>query len=197
GIVGATIMPHNLYLHSGLALKSSAVRIPAVIDRFRLLSHDLWLALGLAALVNAAIVIVAAKLFAAAEPSAGIEEAYRLLGPTLGAGAGIVFAIGLSAAGQSATTTASMAGQMGLEGFFDLRVSPWLRLLITRVAALVLALVLTAGIGGGGVDRLLIVSQVALSVTLPFVLGPLLYFVNDRLLMRPLPTSRTMIGALG
>src|SRR5258708_17095905 len=110
---------------------------------FGVLSRDLWIALGLAGLVNGAIVIVAAELVSGADANAGLEDAYRLLGPTLGAGAGIVFAVGLLAAGQSATTTASMAGAMVLEGFFKLRVSPLLLLLVTRVAALALPLLLT------------------------------------------------------
>jgi manganese transport protein len=197
GIVGATIMPHNLYLHSGLALKRIAASSGTPAQRFRLLSRDLWIALGLAGLVNGAIVIVAAELVSGADANAGLEDAYRLLGPTLGAGAGIVFAVGLLAAGQSATTTASMAGAMVLEGFFKLRVSPWLRLLVTRVAALALALLLTLSIGTGAVDRLLVLSQVALSLTLPFVLAPLLFFLRDRGVMRLLPVPRTALEVVG
>jgi manganese transport protein len=197
GIVGATIMPHNLYLHSGLALRREKAGSAAPAVRYRRLSRDAWLALGLAGIVNVAIVIVAADLFGTAHPSAGIEDAYRLLGPTLGAASAVVFATGLLAAGQSATTTASMAGQIVLEGFSDLRVRPWVRLLVTRAAALGLALVLTVGAGGGAVDRLLVLSQVALSLTLPFVLVPLVYFLCDKHLMRVLPVPRVMLGSVG
>jgi manganese transport protein len=237
GIIGATIMPHNLYLHSGLAqagLAGAGLARAAEAAKFdtpsigagtrgdpdrrqilRFLSLDSWTMLGLACLANAAIVVVAAMAFgygaaagaggygAAAGAGrhgvagAGLEEAYRLLDPVFGAGAGAVFAVALLAAGLSATTTAGMAGQIVIEGFFDLRIPVALRALLTRGAALGPALLLPLAMGAGGVDRLLVLSQVVLGLALPFVLVPMLLLLADRRLMIRLPLGRRSLGLAG
>jgi manganese transport protein len=208
GIIGATIMPHNLYLHSGLA-RARAAEL-GYLDRrgiLRFLSLDSWTMLGLACLANAAIVVVAAMAFGyggasgalqhGAVAGAGIEEAHHLLGPVFGDGAGAVFAVALLAAGLSATTTAGMAGQVVIEGFFDLRMPVALRALITRGAALGPALLLPLAMGAGGVDRLLVLSQVVLGLALPFVLVPMLLLLADRRLMIRLPLGRWSLGLAG
>jgi manganese transport protein len=125
---------------------------------------------------------------------AGLEQAYHVLDPVFGAaGAGIVFAVGLFAAGQSAATTGGLAGQIVMEGFFDLRVAAWLRALITRAAALGPALLLPLAMGDGGVDRLLVLSQVVLGLALPFVLVPMLLLLADRKVMRGAPVGRASL----
>jgi manganese transport protein len=199
GIIGATIMPHNLYLHSGLA-RAKAVELSHLEPRaiLRFLSLDSWAMLGLACLANAAIVVVAAMAFRhGAVAGAGLEDAYHLLDPVFGTGAGAVFAIGLLAAGLSATTTAGMAGQIVIEGFFDLRMPIALRALITRGAALGPALLLPLAMGEGGVDRLLVLSQVVLGLALPFVLVPMLILLADRGLMGRAPMRLRTLGLAG
>jgi len=199
GIIGATIMPHNLYLHSGLA-KARAAELGHLTPRavLRFLSLDSWTMLGLACLANAAIVVVAAMAFQrGAVAGAGLEDAYHLLDPVFGSGAGAVFAIGLLAAGISATTTAGMAGQIVIEGFFDLRMPIALRALITRGAALGPALLLPLAMGEGGVDRLLVLSQVVLGLALPFVLVPMLMLLADRRLMRRAPVRGRTLAVAG
>jgi manganese transport protein len=199
-IIGATIMPHNLYLHSGLtrALGNRQgwrnVRAAA-----RHLSLDCWMALGLAGVANAMIMILAAVVFGASpDGSAGLEEAYRLLGPAVGVGAAsVVFAVALLLAGQSATATGSMAGQFVMEGFFDIKLAPWLRALITRAAALVPAIAFPVAMGERGIDTLLVMSQAVLGLMLPFVLVPMLVLLRDRGLMRRLPAKRATVGFAG
>lgn len=199
GIIGATIMPHNLYLHSGLArARAAELRHMDRSGLLRFLSLDSWTMLGLACLANAAIVVVAAMAFShAGGLNPGLEEAYHLLDPVFGQGAGAVFALALLAAGLSATTTAGMAGQIVIEGFFDLRMPVALRALITRGAALGPALLLPVAMGEGGVDRLLVLSQVVLGLALPFVLVPMLILLADRGLMRRLPLGRRSLGLAG
>jgi manganese transport protein len=197
GIIGATIMPHNLYLHSGLARgRAAELRHLGTRGRLRFLSFDSWTMLGLACLANAAIVVIATMAFGhGATGSVGLEQAYRMLDPVFGSSAAsIVFAIGLLAAGLSAAATAGMAGQIVLEGFLDLRVPIVLRALITRGAALVPALVLPLMAGPGGVDRLLVLSQVTLGLTLPFVLLPMLVLLASRKVMRRLPVGRVNLA---
>jgi manganese transport protein len=204
GIIGATIMPHNLYLHSGLVAKRA--KDLAHLDRpaiLRLLAIDSWTMLGLACLANAAIVVVAAIAFQYGAPAgAGLEDAYHLLDPVFGKGAGVVFATALLAAGLSATTSAGMAGQIVIEGFLDLRLPMALRALITRAAALLPALLLPlamggGAMGGGSVDRLLVLSQVVLGLALPFVLIPMLLLLADRRLTGRLPLGRLSLGLAG
>jgi manganese transport protein len=184
GILGATVMPHNLYLHSaivqtrrydqGEAGKREAIRLATI---------DSTAALCFALLINAAILILAAATFheGGHHEVAEIQDAYHLLAPLLGAPlAGTVFAIALLASGQNSTVTATLAGQIVMEGFLDLRLPPWLRRLVTRLLAIVPAVVMTALHGESGTAELLILSQVILSLQLPFAVVPLVRFTSDR-----------------
>lgn len=188
GIIGATVMPHNLFLHSGL-VRSRLAREVSEADRRRAarwLTADLASALTIAALVNGAILAVAAVAFqgaAAAGATPGIEDAYGLLGTTIGGAAALIFAVALLAAGQSSTTTGTMAGQIVTQGFLGLTMAPWLRGLITRGAALVPAVAILTIFGDGEVDALLVLSQVVLALTLPFILIPMLLMLRNRELM--------------
>lgn len=188
GIIGATVMPHNLFLHSGL-VRSRLAACGTDIDRrraARILTIDLGAALALAGLVNGAILAVAAVAFqgaAGAGVTPGIEDAYTLLGSSIGSGAALIFAVALLAAGQSSTTTGTMAGQIVTEGFLGLRLSPLVRGLITRSAALVPALMILWHADEGSVDALLVFSQVVLALTLPFILVPMLLMLRNRDLM--------------
>jgi len=187
GIIGATVMPHNLFLHSGL-VRARLAEVKTEEERrqaARWLTIDLSTALALAGLVNGAILAVAAVAFqgAAAGASPGIEDAHALLGSSIGGVAALVFAIALLAAGQSSTTTGTMAGQMVTEGFLNLRLRPVTRALITRGASLIPALAVLGSAGDGAVDGLLVLSQVVLALTLPFILIPMLVLLrNDRLM---------------
>lgn len=188
GIIGATVMPHNLFLHSGL-VRSRLAREVSEADRRRAarwLTADLASALTIAALVNGAILAVAAVAFqgaVAAGATPGIEDAYGLLGTTIGGVAALIFAVALLAAGQSSTTTGTMAGQIVTQGFLGLTMAPWLRGLITRSAALIPAVTILTVFGDGEVDALLVLSQVVLALTLPFILIPMLLMLRNRELM--------------
>ncbi len=183
GIIGATVMPHNLFLHSGLVrerlagIRTEAERRQAA----RWLTIDLSSALALAGLVNGAILAVAAVAFqgVAAGAAPGIEDAHALLAGSIGGVAALLFAIALLAAGQSSTTTGTMAGQMVTEGFLNLRLRPITRALITRSASLVPALAVLGASGDGAVDELLVLSQVVLALTLPFILIPMLLLLRN------------------
>ncbi|WP_052709872.1 Nramp family divalent metal transporter [Azospirillum thiophilum] len=187
GIIGATVMPHNLFLHSGLVrerlagIRTEAERRQAA----RWLTIDLSSALALAGLVNGAILAVAAVAFqgVAAGAAPGIEDAHALLAGSIGGVAALLFAIALLAAGQSSTTTGTMAGQMVTEGFLNLRLRPITRALITRSASLVPALAVLGASGDGAVDGLLVLSQVVLALTLPFILIPMLLLLRNRKVM--------------
>jgi manganese transport protein len=179
GILGATVMPHNLFLHSGLILSRRQADEPKqhrVLYRAAVL--DAVFALNLAWLVNSAILIMSAAVFHANHVAvASIEEAHRTLAPLLGGSAALAFAVALLCSGLSSSTTGTLAGQMVLEGFLRLRVPLWLRRLITMLPALaILAL---------GVDPLqtLVFSQVALSIQLPFTVVPLIVFTSRKSLM--------------
>ncbi len=187
GIIGATVMPHNLYLHSGLlapagrALRGREKR-RAITENVR----DSNTSLGFALFINAAILIAAGAAFHARgfTEIADLGEAYALLDPVLGSQiAAVLFAIGLLAAGQSSTITGTLAGQMVMEGFLQVRLSPVLRRLITRLAALGPALGYFMIVGEGDTSRLLILSQVVLSLQLPFAMIPLLRVVGSRRVM--------------
>lgn len=187
GIIGATVMPHNLFLHSGL-VQARLAEVKTAEERrqaARWLTIDLSTALALAGLVNGAILAVAAVAFqgAAAGASPGIEDAHTLLGSSIGGVAALVFAIALLAAGQSSTTTGTMAGQMVTEGFLNLRLRPVTRALITRGASLIPALAVLGSADDRAVDGLLVLSQVVLALTLPFILIPMLLLLrNDKLM---------------
>ncbi|MEP6645476.1 MAG: Nramp family divalent metal transporter [Saprospiraceae bacterium] len=184
GIIGATVMPHNLYLHSSLVQTRKFLRNPSEIKKaIKYNIIDSVIALNLAFFVNAAILILAASvffkngLFSIAE----IQDAYKLLQPMLGTRwAPILFAVALIAAGQSSTITGTLAGQVIMEGYLNLRIAPWVRRLMTRLIAIVPALIIINLIGEGATGSLLILSQVILSLQLGFAIIPLIHFVSDR-----------------
>jgi len=185
-IFGATVMPHNLYLHSAIAQtrdfdKSERGRREAI----RFATIETVTALTAALFINTAILIVAASFNRSGYGDIGdLREAYRVLSPVLGTGlASFVFAVGLFASGQNSAVTGTLAGQVVAEGFFDLRLPPVLRRLLTRAIAIVPVLVVTALGGEAATGRLLILSQVVLSLQLPFAVVPLLMFTSDRRLM--------------
>ncbi len=187
GIIGATVMPHNLYLHSSIVqTRDFAPTDEGKRDAVRFATIDSTLALSLALFINGAILILAASTFHAAGRTdvADIGEAYNLLSPMLGAGAAsVLFAVALLASGQNSTITATLAGQIVMEGFLDWRLPPWLRRMITRLIAIVPAAVVAALYGPSGTTKLLILSQVVLSLQLPFAVVPLVKFTSDRKLM--------------
>lgn len=183
GILGATVMPHNLYLHSSIVQtrafhhqpehKREAVKF-AVIDS--------TIALGFALFINAAILVLGAAAFhqRGMTQVADISQAYQLLSPVLGASlASTLFAAALLASGQNSTLTGTLAGQIVMEGFLNLRLAPWLRRLITRLLAIVPAVIVIGVMGEGQVTNLLILSQVVLSFQLPFAVVPLVMFTSD------------------
>jgi manganese transport protein len=183
GILGATVMPHNLYLHSSIVQtrryeETAAGRREAV--RFAFL--DSTIALSFAFFVNAAILIVASATFHTSGHAevAEIQDAFKLLTPLLGAGASASFALALLASGQNSTLTGTLAGQIVMEGFLNIRIRPWLRRLITRMIAIVPAVLVAIFYGEGGTAKLLILSQVILSLQLSFAVIPLVAFTSDR-----------------
>lgn len=184
GILGATVMPHNLYLHSSIVqTRLNAPDLTAKREAIRYLGFDNILSLSLAMLVNAAILILAGAAFHGHgyDKVADIAEAYHLLDPIVGGSlAGILFAVGLLAAGQNSTFTGTIAGQVILEGFLDLSIPCWQRRLITRTLALLPAFAAIAWLGDAALGKLLVLSQVVLSLQLPFVLWPLARLTNDR-----------------
>ncbi|HEV8448343.1 MAG TPA: Nramp family divalent metal transporter [Gemmatimonadaceae bacterium] len=183
GILGATVMPHNLYLHSSIVqtrryAETSEGRREAV--RFAFL--DSTIALSFAFFINAAILIVAASTFHTTGHAevAEIQDAHKLLTPLLGAGASTAFALALLASGQNSTVTGTLAGQIVMEGFLNIRLRPWLRRLITRGIAIVPAAIVAIFYGERGTAQLLILSQVILSLQLSFAVYPLVAFTSDR-----------------
>ncbi|MFO0830607.1 MAG: Nramp family divalent metal transporter [Phycisphaerales bacterium] len=185
GILGATVMPHNLYLHSSIVQTRAFSRDDAgKAMAVRYATIDSTVALFFAFFINAAILILAAAAFhgtAHAEEEIGIERAYELLTPVLGAGlASTLFAVALLASGQNSTLTGTLAGQIVMEGFLDIRLRPWLRRLVTRLIAVVPAAVVAGVAGSSGVNRLLILSQVILSLQLGFAVVPLVMFTTSR-----------------
>jgi manganese transport protein len=189
GILGATIMPHNLYLHSALVQTRRFERdLAGKREAIRFATIDSCLALMLALLVNGAILVLAAAAFhrIGRTDIAEIQDAYALLTPALGAPlAAIVFAIALLCSGQNSTLTGTLAGQIVMEGFLDLRIRPWLRRLITRATAIVPAALVIAWAGEAAATKLLIASQIVLSLQLPFAMIPLVIFTGDRHKMGP------------
>ncbi|MEO6539442.1 MAG: Nramp family divalent metal transporter [Ferruginibacter sp.] len=183
GIIGATVMPHNLYLHSALVQTRKIDRTDYGIKQaIKFNRIDTTIALNLAFFVNAAILIVAASVFYNT-PNAGvaeIKEAHRLLPQFLGNVAPVLFAVALIAAGQSSTITGTLAGQIIMEGYLSLRINPILRRLITRLVCIVPALIVIVIYGEENVDSLLILSQVILSLQLGFAIIPLIHFVSDK-----------------
>ncbi|USI73773.1 Nramp family divalent metal transporter [Sphingomonas morindae] len=196
GILGATVMPHNLYLHSAIVQTRGAASI-GFGDRLRYARIDTIAALALATLVNMAILIVAATVFHGSghEAVAEIGDAFHLLEPLTGAAvAPILFGVALLASGQSATFTGTIAGQVVLEGFLDLRIPCWQRRLITRGLALGPALAGVLAFGDGGVGKLLVLTQVVLSLQLPFALAPLIGFTANPAIMGRFRLARPVAG---
>ncbi|MEO8726804.1 MAG: Nramp family divalent metal transporter [Acidobacteriaceae bacterium] len=183
-ILGATVMPHNLYLHSATVQTRDFKRdVPGKTEAIRYFQIDSAVALMFALFVNAAILIVAAATFyrAGRTDIAEIEDAFKLLTPLLGVtGASTLFALALLASGQNSTITGTLAGQIVMEGFLNIRLAPWLRRLLTRGLALVPAIIVTALYGAHGTAKLLVLSQVVLSMQLSFAVFPLVMFTNDK-----------------
>jgi len=187
GILGATVMPHNLYLHSALVQTRAWQRTPEKKrEAINFGTLDSTIALSFALFVNAAILVVAAAAFhfSGHQGVAEIQDAYKLLSPLLGVKvASLLFALALLASGQSSTLTATLAGQIVMEGFLSLRVTPWLRRVISRIAAIIPTLICIVLFGEGGTTKLLIFSQVLLSFQLSFAVFPLVMFTSNRQLM--------------
>ena len=207
GILGATVMPHNLYLHSALVQSRQIGHdraSKAQACKYNLI--DSALALNVAFFVNAAILVLSAAVFHGRVEVASIEEAHRLLPGFLGAAAPILFGVALLCAGQSSTLTGTLAGQIIMEGYLDLKIAPWLRRLITRSLALIPAVLTIALAGDQATQQLLVLSQVVLSLQLSFAVIPLIHFTSDRRNMGEFATpvwgrvlawsSATMIVAL-
>jgi manganese transport protein len=184
GIIGATVMPHNLYLHSSIVQTRAFERTdPGRREAIRWATADSTIALMLALFVNAAILVVAATAFHSSGHTevAEIGDSYRLLSPLLGLGiASILFAVALLASGLNSTVTATLAGQIVMEGFLQLRIPGWSQRLITRGLAIIPVVVVTAFYGESGTAELLVFSQVILSMQLPFAVIPLVLFVSNR-----------------
>jgi manganese transport protein len=193
GILGATVMPHNLYLHSALVQTRDIGRSEKekrVACRYNLI--DSAVALNGALFVNAAILVLAAAVFfKRGIVVTEIQQAHQLLSPLLGTGlASVMFAVALICSGQSSTLTGTLAGQIVMEGFLNFRMRPWLRRLITRMLAIVPAAITIYVAGDGSVYKLLILSQVILSMQLPFAVIPLIHFTNDPLRMGNFANAR-------
>lgn len=183
GILGATVMPHNLYLHSALVQTRIYSGKDGVKQAIRLNTLDSAFALNIAFFVNAAILVMAAAVFFkhGHQEVAEIQDAHRLLAPIVGAAiAPIAFAVALLASGQSSTITGTLAGQVVMEGYLDIRIRPWLRRVITRLLAVIPAVFTILWFGENATGGLLVLSQVVLSLQLPFAVIPLIHFVSDR-----------------
>ena len=195
GIIGATVMPHNLYLHSSLVQTRKFDRTAAGIKQALKYNFiDSTIALNLAFFVNAAILILAAAtfhnngLFDVAE----IQDAHKIMEPILGTKwAPILFAVALIAAGQSSTVTGTLAGQIVMEGYLNLRIQPWVRRILTRLIAIVPAVIVITIFGESVTGKLLILSQVILSLQLGFAIIPLIHFVSDKTKMKGFEISKT------
>ena len=200
GIIGATVMPHNLYLHSSIVQtrkydQTASGRREAI----KFATIDSTVALMFALLVNGGILALAASAFhwSGHQDVAAIQDAYKLLSPLLGVGlAGALFAVALLASGQNSTLTGTLAGQIVMEGFVNIRLRPWLRRLLTRMIAIVPALIVIGLFGEGKTTELLVASQVVLSMQLGFAIWPLMRFTNDRTKMGGFANS-TWLKILG
>jgi manganese transport protein len=187
GILGATVMPHNLYLHSSIVqTRRYELNAPGKREAIKFATIDSTLALMFALFINAAILIVSAATFytRGRNDVAEIQDAYKLLSPLLGVtGASTLFALALLASGQNSTLTGTLAGQIVMEGFLNIRIRPWLRRLITRAIAIIPAIIVTIISGEQGTTNLLVLSQVVLSLQLSFAVFPLVIFTSDKLKM--------------
>jgi manganese transport protein len=198
-ILGATVMPHNLYLHSSIVQTRNYPRTKTgKREAIRLANFDSATALTMALFINAAILIVAAAVFHRTGHTevAEIGDAYKLLTPLLGfTGASMMFALALLASGQNSTITGTLAGQIVMEGFLDLHLPNWQRRLITRLVAIIPTVIVTVIYGSSGTARLLVFSQVVLSMQLSFAVFPLVRFTSDPKLMGPF-VNRTWVRVL-
>ncbi len=198
GILGATVMPHNLYLHSSI-VQTRAIK-DTQEDKAKAIKFATWdstISLGLAFFINAGILILAAAAFHGNNLThvADIRDAYQLLDPVLGSKlASILFAVALLASGQNATLTGTLAGQIVMEGFLDLRIAPWLRRLITRLIAIIPAFFITWIYGESKIGELLVFSQVILSMQLSFAVIPLVMFTGDKQKMGEFANSPLLQG---
>jgi manganese transport protein len=199
GIIGATVMPHNLYLHSSIVQHRAYVRDKTgKREALKYATADVVIALLFAFFVNAAILIVAGAVFHASGHTEveGLQDAHRLLAPLLGGGvASFLFALALLASGQSSTLTATMAGQIVMEGFLHLKMPVWRRRLLTRSVAIVPALIAAIWFGENAVARLLVASQVILSLQLPFAVVPLVRYTSQRRIMGAFVNPRWLMAA--
>jgi manganese transport protein len=198
GMLGATVMPHNLYLHSSIVQSRRYKRTPeGKREAIHMANIDSALALTLALFVNAAILVVAAAVFNRSGhfDVAAIQDAYKLLSPLVGAaGASTLFAVALLASGQNSSITGTLAGQIVMEGFIHLRLSPWLRRLITRTLAIIPTIIVVAVTGERGTEKLLLLSQVILSLQLSFAVIPLVIFTGNRKKMGEFVNGRWLQG---
>ncbi len=197
GILGATVMPHNLYLHSSIVQTRAFEHSEEGKRRaIRFATIDSTAALMMAFFINAAILILSAATFHGTQYAnvADISDAYKLLTPVLGAGlASTLFAVALLASGQNSTLTGTLAGQIVMEGFLNIRMRPWLRRLLTRLIAVVPAVIVASLYGEQGIGQLLILSQVILSLQLSFAVFPLVMFTSDKRKMGVFVNSRPLI----
>lgn len=195
GILGATVMPHNLYLHSSIVqTRAFGISTRDRREAVRYAIFDSTLALGFALFINAAILVLGAAAFhtRGLNNVAEIADAFKLLSPVLGVSlASTIFACALLASGQNSTLTGTLAGQIVMEGFLDIRLKPWLRRLITRAIAIIPAVLVIGIAGENKVTSLLILSQVILSFQLPFAVIPLVQFTSNRVKMGEFVNSRT------
>ena len=184
GILGATVMPHNLYLHSSIVqTRMYTDSVQSKREAIRFATIDSTVALMSALFINGAILVMAAATFHGTghQDVADISDAYALLSPLMGTTmASVLFAVALLCSGQNATLTGTLAGQIVMEGFVNIRLRPWLRRLITRLMAIIPAIIVVWLYGERGTGALLILSQVVLSLQLPFAVFPLIMFTSDR-----------------
>ncbi|HMS56192.1 MAG TPA: Nramp family divalent metal transporter [Fimbriimonadaceae bacterium] len=198
GILGATVMPHNLYLHSSIVQTRKSGDSPSEIkEAINFNRTDTMFALSLAFFVNAAILILAAAVFyKSGVVVEELQEGHRLLGTMLGGASATLFAVALLASGQSSTITGTLAGQIVMEGFMRWRIKPWLRRIITRCLAIVPAIIVINASGGKDTVQLLVISQVVLSMQLPFAIFPLVMVTSDRRRMGEF-ANKAWVAALG
>ncbi|MBQ0821909.1 Nramp family divalent metal transporter [Microvirga sp. HBU67558] len=201
GIIGATVMPHNLYLHSGIVqTRAFGESLPEKREAMKYATIDSTLALMFALTINASILILAAAAFNRTGNTGvvDLDKAHMLLSPLLGSAmAPTLFAVALICCGLNSTVTATMAGQIVMEGFLDIRLPPWLRRLVTRAVAIVPAALVTIAYGASGSTKLLILSQVILSLQLPFAIIPLVMITASRRKMGELVAPRWLTGVAG
>lgn len=196
GILGATVMPHNLYLHSSIVQTRAHDRTPeGKREAIKFATIDSTIALTIALVVNAAILVLAAAVFHVNGRTdvAEIQDAHELLAPMLGgAAASILFAVALLASGQNSTLTGTLAGQVVMEGFLRIKIKPWIRRLITRLIAVIPAVIVIAVKGEGSSTALLVLSQVVLSMQLSFAVFPLVFFTSDKAKMGAFVNSASL-----